>query len=115
MTIRVRRREREAERRLAVDQDYVERFAQRVRELFPNRAAGTAHIVAGHACLKHSGRVGRSSAAKALDESVVQLAVVAHVRHVGTAYDKLLAEGCDRHEARRRVADQVQFILGAWR
>ena len=112
---RARRREREAERRLEVDQDYVERFAQRIRELFPNCPAGTEHIVAVHACLKYSGRVGRSAAAKALDEKAVQLAVVAHVRHVKTSYDKLLAEGWDRHEAHRQVADQEQSVLDTWR
>lgn len=111
---RARRREREAERRVGIDQDYIERFAQRVRELFPNCPAGTEHIVAEHACIKYSGRVGRSAAAKTLDESAVQLAVAAHVRHVETPYDKLLVEGCDRHEARRRVADRLRSILHAW-
>lgn len=111
---RARRREREAERRLEVDQDYVARFAQRVRELFPNCPDGTDRLVAEHACLKDSGRVGRSAAAKALDETAVQLAVLAHVRHLKTPYDKLLAEGRDRREARRQVADQAQAIIHAW-
>jgi hypothetical protein len=34
--VRARRREREAERRVQqLDREYIERFAQRVRELFP--------------------------------------------------------------------------------
>ena len=40
---RARRREREAERRAELDREYVERFAQRVRELFANCPAGTEH------------------------------------------------------------------------
>jgi len=33
--VRARRREQEAERRVQLDREYVERFALRVRELFP--------------------------------------------------------------------------------
>ena len=102
------------ERRAGIDQECIERFAQRVRQLFPNCPAGTEHIVAEHACLKYSGRLGRSAAAKTLDQNAVKVAVIAHVRHVETSYDKLLAEGCDRHESRRRVADRVRSILQAW-
>jgi len=111
---RARRREREAGRRAELDRGYVETFAQRVRELFPNCPAGTEHDVAEHACLRFSGRVGRSSAAKALDEEAVRLAVVAHIRHVRTSYDDLLARGEDRSEARRLVTDQVRSILDSW-
>lgn len=112
---RARRREREAARRVELDREYVERFAQRVRELFPNCPAGTGHEVAEHACLRYSGRVGRSSRARALDEEAVRLAVAAHIRHVRTPYDDLLARGRDRREARRLVADQVRSVLDGWR
>jgi len=112
--VRARRREREVERRAELDRDYVKGFAQRVRELFPNCPSGMEQVVAEHACLKYSGRVGRSAAAKALDEEAVRLAVGAHVRHVKTPYDKLLAMGCDRHEARRRVEHQVHSLLDTW-
>jgi hypothetical protein len=112
--VRARRREREAERRAELDRQYVEQFAQRVRPLFPACPAGTDHAVAEHACLKYSGRVGRSEAAKALDEKAVQLAVVAHVRHAETNYDELLARGWERHEARRHVEHQVRSILANW-
>jgi hypothetical protein len=111
---RARHREREAERRADLDREYIERFAQRVRELFPSCPAGTEHTVAEHACLKYSGRVGRSSAAKDLDEEAVRLAVVAHIRHVKTPYDQLLAAGQDRHEARRQVENQVHSVLHKW-
>ena len=82
------------------------RFAERVRALYPKCPLGTEQVIAEHACLKYSGRVGRSAAAKALDENAVRLAVTAHVRHAETSYDELLATGWDRHDARREVEDQ---------
>jgi hypothetical protein len=111
---RARRHERAAVRRAELDQEYVERFAERVRELFPNCPAGTEQTIAEHACLKYSGRVGRSAAAKALDEKAVRLAVTAHVRHTETPYDDLLANFWDRYDARRQVEDQVRSVLARW-
>ena len=52
-------------------------------------------VIAEHACLKHSGRIGRTAAAKNFDEPVIRLAVIAHIRHTKTPYDKLLANGFD--------------------
>jgi hypothetical protein len=112
---RVRAREREAARRAELDHEYVDRFAQCVRELFPCCPAGVERAIAQHACLKYSGRVGRSAAAKALDEQAVLLAVVAHVRHVQTGHDALLAANVDRHDARRQVRPRVDEVLTAWR
>lgn len=45
----------------------------------------------------------------------VWLATVAHVRHVHTDYDKLLAEGYDRESARFFVIDQTNAMLTRWR
>jgi hypothetical protein len=112
--VRERRREREAERRAELDRQYVEEFAERVRELFPACPPGRESEIAEHACLKYSGRVGRSAAAKSLDENAVRLAVVAHVRHVETDYDTLLASGCDRREARAAVEAVVNQVLVRW-
>ena len=70
--------------------------------------------IAEHACLKYSERVGRSAAAKSYDDEAVRLAFLAHVRHVETPYDKLLASGRDRHEARRQVDAQARLVLAAW-
>ena len=95
-------------------EEYVARFAARVRELYPGTPEGRETQIAEHACRKYSGRVGRSGAAKALDEDAVRLAVVAHVRHTETAYDDLLLGGCERGEARARVRDQVAAVLSAW-
>src|SRR5215510_16310272 len=59
--VRERRREREAVRREELDRQYVDRFAQRVRELFPACPAGRETMIAEHACRKYSGRVGKSA------------------------------------------------------
>jgi hypothetical protein len=113
--LRERRREREATRREELDRRYVDQFAARVRELFPGCPAGREREIAEHACLKYSGRVGRSASAKALDEGVVRLAVVAHLRHRETKYDELLAEGYDRWEARTAVEKTVHEVLQKWK
>ena len=112
--VRERRREREAARREEFDCQYVDQFAARVRELFPGCPTGSERKIAEHACLKYSGRVGRSAYAKALDEEAVRLAVIAHVRHLETKYDKLLARGYDRWEARAAVEETVRWVLQRW-
>jgi hypothetical protein len=104
---RARRREREAARRAGLDRQYVEAFAQRVRELFPGCPVGREVTIAEHACLKYSGGVGRSAAAKSLDEAAIRLAVVAHIRHQETPYDTLLAQRYDRWDARLQVEERV--------
>jgi len=113
--LRERRRVREELRRSEVDQAYVAQFAARVRELFSDAPAGREKTIAEHACAKYSGRVGRSAAAKRLDDEAVRMAVVAHVRHAETEYDKLLGLGFDRFDARDRVAGAVDEVLEKWR
>ncbi len=108
-------RERAAERRVREDTEYVSAFAKRVGELFPGSPPAERTAIARHACLKHSGRIGRSASAKQLDASSIELAVRAHVRHQHTSYDQLLARGRDRLESRAAVAPQVEGILETWR
>jgi hypothetical protein len=108
------RRAQAALRREELDANYIAQFANRVRELFPHCPNERESVIAEHACRKYSGRVGRSAAAKDLDENAIRLAVVAHVRHVETGYDELLVSGLDRHVARRRVQDQVSRVLADW-
>lgn len=112
---RVRRREREAARRAGQDQQYLELFAARLCELFPGCPTGREMIIAEHACLKYSGRVGRSAAAKDLDETAIRLAVIAHIRHAETEYDTLLANGLERREARDQVEEAVARVLAQWK
>lgn len=112
---RARCREREAERRIELDQEYVSHFAERVRELLPNCPAGREQVIAEHACQKYSGRVGRSAQAKSLDEEFILLAVIAHIRHAETNYDELLAWGIDRSLARDEVEDEIDKVLTRWK
>jgi hypothetical protein len=112
--VRARRREREAARRAELDQQYVQQFAERVRKLCPHCPPGREVIIAEHACLRYSGRVGRSAAAKSFDEQAIRLAVLAHIRHTETPYDRLLASGYERWEARAQVEGTVAGVLSRW-
>jgi hypothetical protein len=85
-----------------------------VGDLFPGCPVAERRDIAEHACQKYSGRIGRSAAAKELQANAVDLAVRAHVRHVHTGYDKLLASGVAREEARARVAAPVAKCLDTW-
>jgi hypothetical protein len=107
-------RERAVERRHAHDADYVAAFAKSVGERFPGCPGEEQRAIAEHACQKYSGRIGRSAAAKELQPSAVDLAVQAHVRHVHTQYDELLASGVAREDARGRIAEAVAKFLDRW-
>jgi hypothetical protein len=108
------RREREAQRRSELDRDYVARFAERVRALYPHAPKGREVEIAEHACRKYSDRIGRTASAKAFDADAIALAVAAHVRHRETDYDRLLVSGYDRSDARADVSASVREILRRW-
>ena len=108
------RRCRSMLRRAELDEEYLNRFAARVREVYPHCPPGREALIAEHACRKYSGRVGRSAAAKALDEQAVRLAVAAHVRHAETNYDELLSNMVERSDARAMVAAAVEKMVEQW-
>jgi hypothetical protein len=108
------RREREETRRGELDQKYIAEFERHLKTLFPGCPAGEARDIARHACRKHSGRVGRSAAAKEFDPEAIRLAVIAHIRHLHTRYDELLMHGWERHEARVEIADELDTVLRGW-
>jgi hypothetical protein len=112
---RARRRDREAERRAELDADFVARFAERLRQLYPGCPPDRPERIAARACQKYSGRVGRSAAAKRLDDEALHLAIAAHVRHEATHCDELLTRGVERRNARARVREQVDRVLEKWR
>jgi len=112
--IRERRREREAQRRDELDQEFLRKFAAHIRKLYPKCPQGIEERIAEHACQKYSGRVGRTAAAKSFDKQAIKLAVIAHVRHEQTDYDAFLVEGIERYEARRRVEKDIEEILTSW-
>ncbi len=112
---RARRRDRAAARRAELDAEFVARFTERIRQVFPGCPPDRPERIAAHACRKYSGRLGRSAAAKRLDEDAVRLAVAAHVHHEETRCDDLLSRGVERREARERVREEVERVLGRWR
>jgi hypothetical protein len=112
--VRQRNRERDAVRREKLDQKYIKKFAEKIAELYPNCPEGIANLIAEHACLKHSGRVGRSASAKDFNKNAILLAVQAHIRHSDTDYDRLLSEGYERYDARQIVREQINDVLGRW-
>ncbi len=111
---REQRRIRETERRSQQDVAYIKQFANEIRQHYPKCPQKTAKSISEHACLKYSGRVGRSAFAKTLDKNAIRLAVVAHIRHAETPYDNLLMSGLKRFEARLRVEDMIQTVLKKW-
>jgi hypothetical protein len=108
-------RKRAAVFRERADEKYIARFAKEIRIRYPGCPVAEAESIAEHACLKYSGRVGRSAAAKALDTDALDLAVRAHVRHAHTGYDGLLSKGWDRAEARHAIAKDLKNVVDQWR
>jgi hypothetical protein len=111
---RLRRRERDNVRRFQVDEDFQARLAKEIAWVFPSCPPDRADAIAAHTAVRGSGRVGRSAAGRALDETAITLAVVASVRHQDTDYDSLLMAGLSRDEARERVRPAIDRVLAAW-
>jgi hypothetical protein len=82
---RRRRRSRDEVRRAAQDLDLQATFASEIRRMFPGCPQERTEAIAGHACTRRSGRVGRSADGRALRPEAVRAAVVASVRHVDTS------------------------------
>lgn len=112
---RSRARERAVLRRADEDEDYMAAFAKRIGEFYPASPRKERLQIARHTCRRSSGRVGRSAAARQLEETAVDLAVRAHVRHAHSRYDELMVGGMDRLDARAEVAAEVEGVLRAWR
>ena len=108
-------RERAGHQRERADTRFVSEFADRILDSYPGCPRAEAEGIARHACKKYSGRVGRSAAARRFDPVAITLAVTAHVRHVHSEYDRLLAQGWERVDARHAVAASVEEVLQKWR
>ncbi len=111
---RARQRERAAERRLDEDREYQAAVGVKLKEMFPGCPPEEAARIAAWTCRKHSGRVGRSAAAKELDPQALRLAVIAHIRHEHTRYDELLMQHGDRRQARELVRAEIEKRLARW-
>lgn len=105
----------DAVRRREEDRKLVVRMAEEIGALFPGCPAHEGTAIAEHTATRRSGRVGRTNAGRSLEEHALTVAIIAAIRHRHTEYDMLLARGVDRVDARRRVADQIEEILAAWR
>jgi hypothetical protein len=113
--VRARRKARAAERRAGEDEDLARSMADEIQRLFPRCPPEEAETIARRATLRRSGRVGRTAAAKEMEERPLVLAVVAAIRHGHTRYDELLMSGMERSEARGAVRGEVDLILADWR
>lgn len=112
--VRERRRVADAECRAERDAEYVRKFADEIRRRYPSAPADAPEAIAAHACQVHSKRIGRTANAKDFDPGAIDLAVQAHVRHRGTKYDALLADGVDRLDARAQVREAIDAVLAQW-
>lgn len=111
---RARQRVRAAARREVTDGEFEAAVAAKLKAMFPGCPAAEAESIAAWTCRKHSGRVGRSAAAKELAPQALRLAVIAHIRHEHTGYDALLMRHGDRQQAREQVRGAIQRVLADW-
>jgi hypothetical protein len=111
---RARQRERAAGRREVEEREFISSFTEAIQRQFPNCPRAEAREIAAHACAKYSGRVGRTAAAKEFDQEAVRLAVIAHVRHMHTEYDRIIDRLRDKRDARSRIRLSVQEVLREW-
>lgn len=111
---RARQRERAAVRREAEDLAYEASVACKLLEFYPSCPPTEAARISAWTCRKHSGRVGRSAAAKEFDPQALRLAVIAHIRHEHTRYDELLMQHGDRQLARAGVRNEIERVLARW-
>lgn len=94
------------------DAALVRQAATELRKQFPRIPDEERETILKHGFRKFSGRVGRTSLIP-LSKKVL-FAVIAHIRHKHTEYDKLMGVGMDRDEARGTIAKGVQGVLQEW-
>ncbi len=101
---RHRRRLREEERRAEGDIEFHGALARAITELFPGCPLARAEAIARHASARHSGRVGRSAAGRALDPEASPLPWSPRSATWIRPTTGLLMSGASRADARRQVA-----------
>jgi hypothetical protein len=107
-------REGAARKRQIEDVMFIAELAEAILTRYPKCPAAEAHQIAEHTGRRNSGRVGRSAAGRSLEPAALDLAVIAHIRHVHTSYDELLMSGADRSNARTLVREQINLVLAGW-
>lgn len=111
---RQRRRVRDQAHRASQDLVFQAEVAALISRLYPACPPHRAEAISEHTTARNSGRVGRSAAARALDEQAITRAVIASIRHEDTPYDALLMSGVPRQEARHQIRETVDTILTTW-
>lgn len=102
-------------RKLATEKRDTVAIRQAAAELesqFPKMPDEDRKLVLKHGFKKHSGRVGRTNLIPLAQK--VLYAVIAHIRHTHTDYDKLLNAGATRDVAREAVKKRIQYTLRNW-
>ncbi len=112
---RALRRERDAVRRAEYDRDLIMHMTDAILKLYPGCPPKEARTIAEHTARRGSGRVGRTSAGRSLEEAALTAAVIAHVRHRHTRYDQLLMRGYSRTDARDSIREDLDRVLETWR
>jgi len=111
---RARQRERAAAQREVEDREYQSAVTEKLKALYPGCPPDETARIAAWTCRKHSGRVGRSAAAKDFDPQALRLAVISHIRHEHTRYDELLMQYGERQQAREMVRAEIEKLLARW-
>jgi len=104
-----------AVKREADDKIYIKEFSIAIKNRYPFCPTNREVEIAQHACLKHSGRVGRTANAKQFDIKMIDLAVEAHIRHAETNYDTQFGKGKGKREIRSNLKYDILKIMGNWR
>jgi hypothetical protein len=112
---RARQRERDKVRRAENDRNLIGHMTSAISRLFPRCPPEEAWTIAAHTARRGSGRVGRTFAGRALEESALTAAVLAAIRHRHTRYDELLMSGYSRTDARDSIHEDVDRVLESWR
>ena len=108
------KRVKNAKKRVMEDKNFTREFTFKVKQLFPNCPNDEVVAIAEHATLRGSGRVGRTAAAKKLNDDSVRLAVIAYIRHKHTDYDRLLFNRTPKKTCRRLIQPALQKKLKSW-
>jgi len=104
-----------ASKREINDKIYIQAFSVAIKIRYPNCPKHREVEIAEHACLKYSGRVGRTANAKQFDPKMIDLAVEAHIRHAETNYDNQFGKGIGKREIRTNLKFDILKIMGNWK
>lgn len=97
------------------DKAYIQSFALAIKKAYPKCPSNREYEIAAHACEKHSRRVGRTALAKEFNIEMIDLAVIAHIRHLETDYDTQFGKGKTKKTIRSEVKKDIEKVLARWR